>query len=31
MAETEAAGDDNRFIYRNFKGGTSEDDADRGA
>jgi pyrroloquinoline quinone biosynthesis protein E len=31
MAETEAAGDDNRFIYRNFKGGTPEDDAGRGA
>jgi hypothetical protein len=26
MAETEAAGDINRFIYRNFKGGTPETD-----
>ena len=29
MAETEAAGDVNRFIYRNFKGGTAEDSAAR--
>jgi pyrroloquinoline quinone biosynthesis protein E len=31
MAETEAAGDVNRFIYRNFKGGTPEDAIDRSA
>ncbi len=31
MAETEASGDVNRFIYRNFNGGTLEPDIDHGA
>ena len=31
MAETEASGDVNRFVYRNFKGGTLETDADHDA
>ena len=31
LAETEAAGDNNRFIYRNFAGGTPETGGDHGA
>ena len=31
LAETEAAADNNRFIYRNFAGGTLETDGDHGA
>jgi pyrroloquinoline quinone biosynthesis protein E len=31
IAETEAAADNNRFIYRNFAGGTPETDGDHGA
>ena len=31
MAEAEAAADNNRFIYRNFAGGTLEADGDHGA
>jgi pyrroloquinoline quinone biosynthesis protein E len=31
MAEQEAAGDTNRFIYRNFAGGTPEADGGHGA
>src|ERR1700678_1558754 len=31
LAESEAAADNNRFIYRNFAGGTLETDGDRGA
>ena len=31
MAETEAALNNSRFIYRNFAGGTLEPDSDDGA
>jgi pyrroloquinoline quinone biosynthesis protein E len=31
LAESEAAGDNNRFIYRNFAGGTAETGGDHGA
>lgn len=31
MAETDSSGDVNRFVYRNFKGGTLETDADHDA
>ena len=31
IAETEAAADNNRFIYRNFAGGTLETEGDHGA
>jgi pyrroloquinoline quinone biosynthesis protein E len=31
IAESEAAADNNRFIYRNFAGGTLETDGDHGA
>jgi pyrroloquinoline quinone biosynthesis protein E len=31
MAESEAAADNSRFIYRNFAGGTLETDSDHGA
>jgi pyrroloquinoline quinone biosynthesis protein E len=31
LAESEAAADNNRFIYRNFAGGTLETDGDHGA
>ena len=31
MAEQEAASDNNRFIYRNFAGGTPETDGGHGA
>jgi pyrroloquinoline quinone biosynthesis protein E len=30
-AEREAAGEQNRFLYRNFAGGTVETDGDHGA